>query len=165
MHQSITTFHGHVTFHCMNIQHSFTHPSVEDLHCHLSYGYYKYLCINFLWTYVVSWLGQINGIFIWILSLIFWEIAGMLFQNSHVFFIPRAVYVAPICLPPTAALMWLFKFMISNVYKCLDCMYVLYHVHVWCLWRSEESIIDLETGVTDGCGLTCGYWELNPDTL
>lgn len=122
MHQYIITFHGHVTFHCMNIQHLFTHPSVEHLHCHLPYDYYKYLCINFLWAYVVRWLGQINGIFIWILSLIFWEIARMLFQNSHVFFIPREVYVVRICLPPpTAALTWLFFFLMNVLSACMFC--------------------------------------------
>jgi hypothetical protein len=30
-----------------------------------------------------------------------------------------------------------------------------------CLWRPEEGIRSLGTGVTDGCELSCEFWESN----
>ena len=36
-----------------------------------------------------------------------------------------------------------------------------YHMHLWGLWRPEESTESLRTGVTEGCEPSCGSWELN----
>ena len=38
----------------------------------------------------------------------------------------------------------------------------VFHVHVWCLRRSEENIASPETGVIDSCKPPCEYKELNP---
>lgn len=34
----------------------------------------------------------------------------------------------------------------------------------WCLWRQEEGIRFLGTGITDGCKLPCGCWKLKLDS-
>ena len=34
-----------------------------------------------------------------------------------------------------------------------------------CQWRPEEGFGSPENGVTDGCKLLCGFWELNPGPL
>ena len=35
----------------------------------------------------------------------------------------------------------------------------VYYVHTWCLWRSDEEVRFLGTGVRDSCELPCGFWE------
>jgi hypothetical protein len=42
----------------------------------------------------------------------------------------------------------------------LECMCGC-HLHVWCLWNSEEKVKSPGTGAVDGCELPCGCWELN----
>lgn len=47
------------------------------------------------------------------------------------------------------------------MYECLlACVYV-YHMHVWCPHKSEESVKSPETRVIDGYKLPYGYWEPN----
>ena len=41
---------------------------------------------------------------------------------------------------------------------------LVYHMHAWCLQRSEEDRSP-GTGVRDGYELPCGWWELNPSLL
>lgn len=49
------------------------------------------------------------------------------------------------------------------------CMYAfmcvcvsMYHMHAWCVRRSEEGVRSPGIGIRDGCGLPCGYWETKP---
>jgi hypothetical protein len=37
----------------------------------------------------------------------------------------------------------------------------MYHVHAWCLWRPEEGVRFLGTGVRDISELLHGCWEMN----
>ena len=48
-----------------------------------------------------------------------------------------------------------FRFYLFYVYGCLVCMYV-YHIHAWCLRRSDVGIRSPGTGVIDGCELPHG---------
>lgn len=41
----------------------------------------------------------------------------------------------------------------------------MYHMHAWCLQRTDKGIGSLEPGITDGCEPRCGCWELNPSPL
>lgn len=64
-------------------------------------------------------------------------------------------------MPPQLAVNLLLSITICNVSICFACMYVLYRVHIWCLQRLEKGIGSPRTEVIEGCGLTCGCWELN----
>lgn len=37
----------------------------------------------------------------------------------------------------------------------------IFHMHFGAYWRPEEAIGSPESGVTEGCELPCGCWELN----
>lgn len=41
------------------------------------------------------------------------------------------------------------------IFLCMNamptCVHV-YHVHAWCLWKSEEGLRAIGTGASDGCG-------------
>lgn len=51
------------------------------------------------------------------------------------------------------------------VHGCFAYMYVCvpHHMCVWCPRKPEESIESCRMVVTDGSGLPCSCWELNPD--
>lgn len=52
-------------------------------------------------------------------------------------------------------------FILFYVSVLIACMFT-HHLHVWYLKRPEVGLGFPETGVTDGCELPCGCWELNP---
>lgn len=54
------------------------------------------------------------------------------------------------------------------IFMCMDVLPVcisVYHMHAWCLWRSEEDIISLGTRVIDSCEWPFDCWELNQEPL
>ena len=53
-------------------------------------------------------------------------------------------------------------FMYTNALS--TCMYV-YHKHAWYPQRSEDGAVSPGTGVTNGCELPRGFWEVNPGPL
>jgi hypothetical protein len=51
---------------------------------------------------------------------------------------------------------------------CLSVLFAqmsVYHVRVWCSWRSEEDIESLGTRVINGCKFLCRFVELNLSPL
>lgn len=58
----------------------------------------------------------------------------------------------------------LFIYCFYHMDNLSACMY-MHCVHVWCLLKSEEGVGSLEIGITDGCELLCGCWELNLGSL
>jgi hypothetical protein len=55
--------------------------------------------------------------------------------------------------------MFLFKLNLCVWVFCLDMC--VYHLQSWCPQKPEEGIRFPGFGVTDGCELLCGFWELN----
>lgn len=51
---------------------------------------------------------------------------------------------------------------------CIDVLPVyvsVYNLQAWCLWSPEEADRSPGTGLTDGCELPRGCWELNHGPL
>ena len=51
------------------------------------------------------------------------------------------------------------------VYECLPACIYVYHIHVWCPYKTEESVKSLGTRVMDGYKPPYGYWEPNLSPL
>ena len=56
---------------------------------------------------------------------------------------------------------------ISPAHVWVFCLFVcnVCHRYAWLLWRSEEGVGSLGTGVKGSYKMPCGYWELNPSPL
>lgn len=68
----------------------------------------------------------------------------------------------------TSVFFLILKVYLSYFYVCehFSCMYIYtYHVHAWCLWRSDEGSGSPGPRDTYDYGPRCGCWKLNPGLL